>query len=155
MHTASRDWHTRCAARDATPHSVIASALNMCRVNCSPQLTRTTLHYTCTFLHSAHNKRVMNFLDTANTTRVPRASNRFSYTLRASPSLFFALEFSTGSTSMATFVLPVALALQLTPCTVSCSRRIVNSNRTEQYCSVRFASRSRSSARSEASSRRR
>ena len=32
--------------------------------------THNTLHCTWTFLHSAHNKRVMIFLDTASTTRV-------------------------------------------------------------------------------------
>ena len=47
-----------------------------------------TLHCTYTSLHSAHNKRVMNFLDTANTIHAPRASSRFSYILRASPALF-------------------------------------------------------------------
>ena len=50
--------------------------------------THNTLHCTCTSLHSAHNKRVMNFLDTANTIHAPRASSRFSYILRASPALF-------------------------------------------------------------------
>ena len=80
------------------PHSVIRIRTE--HVSCellAATHTHNTLHCTCTFLHSAHNKRVMNFLDTANTIHAPRASSRFSYTLRASPSLFFALEFSTGS----------------------------------------------------------
>ena len=50
--------------------------------------THNTLHCTCTFLHSAHNKRVMIFLDTASTTHAPRASSRFSHALRASTALF-------------------------------------------------------------------
>ena len=47
-----------------------------------------TLHCTYTFLHSAHNKRVMIFLDTASTTHAPRASSRFSHALRASTALY-------------------------------------------------------------------
>lgn len=50
--------------------------------------THNTLHCTYTFLLSALNKRVMIFLDIASTTHAPRASSRFSYTLRASPALF-------------------------------------------------------------------
>ena len=50
--------------------------------------THNTLHCTCTFLHSAHSKRVMIFLDTANTTHAPRASSRFSHALRASTALY-------------------------------------------------------------------
>ena len=50
--------------------------------------THNTLHCTCTFLHSAHNKRVMIFLDTASTTHAPRASSRFSHALRASTALY-------------------------------------------------------------------
>ena len=47
-----------------------------------------TLHCTYTFLHPAHNERVMIFLDTASTTRAPRASSCFSHKLRASTALF-------------------------------------------------------------------
>ena len=50
--------------------------------------THNTLHCTCTFLHSAHSKRVMIFLDTASTTHAPRASSRFSHALRASTALY-------------------------------------------------------------------
>ena len=82
------------------PHS--ATRIHTQHVSCellAATHTHNTLHCTYTFLLSALNKRVMIFLDTASTTHAPRASSRFSYTLRASPALFFALEFSTGSTN--------------------------------------------------------
>ena len=71
------------------PHS----ATRICTEHVSCELlsathTHNTLHCTCTFLHSAHNKRVMIFLDTASTTHAPRASSRFSHALRASTALY-------------------------------------------------------------------
>ena len=37
-----RDRHTRCATCECDPTAQSASTPHMCRVNCSPQLTRTT-----------------------------------------------------------------------------------------------------------------
>ena len=71
------------------PHSAIRTRTQ--HVSCellAATHTHNTLHYTCTFLHPAHNKRVMIFLDTASTMHTPRTSSHFSYALRASPALF-------------------------------------------------------------------
>ena len=71
------------------PHSAIRIRTE--QVSCellAATHTHNTLHCTCTFLHSAHSKRVMIFLDTASTTHAPRASSRFSHALRASTALY-------------------------------------------------------------------
>ena len=103
--------------------------------------THNTLHCTCTFLHSAHNKRVMIFLDTASTTHAPRASNRFSHALRASTVLYCARTRNREHKWLHLCSL-LRWHCNLTLCTVSCSRRITNSNwaGAEQYsCSAAFA----------------
>ena len=96
------------AARAAAMHTAATGTLDALRAiataQCSPRLHAThtmrthtmlaatrshnTLHYTCIFLHSAYNKRVMNFLDTANTVHTPCASSRFPDALRASTAFF-------------------------------------------------------------------
>ena len=108
------------------PHS--ATRIHTQHVSCellAATHTHNTLHCTCTFLHSAHNKRVMIFLDTASTTHAPRASNRFSHALRASTVLYCA---RTRNRELKWLHLCSLLRwhYNLTFCTVSCSRRIIN-----------------------------
>ena len=88
--------------------------------------THNTLHCTCTFLHSAHNKRVMIFLDTASTTHAPRASDRFSHALRASNVLYCARTRNREHKWLHLCSL-LRWHCNLTFCTFSCSRRIINS----------------------------
>ena len=109
------------------PHSVINIRTE--HVSCellAATHTHNTLHCTCTFLHSAHNKRVMIFLDTASTTHAPRASNRFSHALRASTVLYCARTRNREHKWLHLCSL-LRWHCNLTFCTVSCSRRIINS----------------------------
>ena len=108
------------------PHSAVR--IHTTHVSCellAATHTHNTLHCTCTFLHSAHNKRVMIFLDTANTTHAPRASSHFSHALRASTPLY-CTRIRNRERKWLHLCFLLRWHCNLTLCTFSCSRRITN-----------------------------
>ena len=91
----------------------------------------------------------MIFLDTASTIHTPRTSSHFSYALRASPALF-RTRILNREHKWQHLCFLLRWHCNLTLCTVSCSRRIINSNwvGAEQYsCSAAFALRTAGAAR--------
>ena len=86
-------------AHDCDPTSRSASAPNLCRVNCSPQLTLyITLHSThAHFCISVHNKLVMIFRHRKHHTHATHPATSPMHCAQALP--FFALVPSTGSTN--------------------------------------------------------